>query len=297
MTNHIFYEPRSGFIAHTADSRALRNSPGLSAVVGVGKDEYQPAFMKLIDSVETWPLSEEPNQTAWNLANDTDLPFYQYLKTQPERLRQFNSAITGISVEQGESSAHNLVDMYPWSMFIPTDPGVAGTIVDVGGGNGHVSIAIASKHEQLNFIVQDYAVFTEAIAPPGQENRIRFMRHDFFDEQPTKDADAYILSLILHNWSDKYAVRILRQLIPALKPGAKILVCGRLLPKWGEVTNYEMKEILGLDVMMMILMNAKQRSAKDYTDLFIMADPRFGSFRTYEKEGTWWKIFEATWNA
>jgi hypothetical protein len=49
------------------------------------------------------------------------------------------------------------------------------------------------------------------------------MAHDFFTPQ-TVVADVYLLRWILHNWSDKYCMRILRALIPALKPGARVVV-------------------------------------------------------------------------
>ncbi|KAF3767133.1 hypothetical protein M406DRAFT_255018, partial [Cryphonectria parasitica EP155] len=37
-------------------------------------------------------------------------------------------------------------------------------------------------------------------------------------------ADVYFFCAIFHNWSDTYTVRILRNLIPVLKPGVKIVL-------------------------------------------------------------------------
>ena len=36
---------------------------------------------------------------------------------------------------------------------------------------------------------------------------------------------------ILHNWSDKYSIQILRHLTPALKRGARVLVHELVLPE------------------------------------------------------------------
>lgn len=36
---------------------------------------------------------------------------------------------------------------------------------------------------------------------------------------------------ILHNWPDAFAVRILRALIPGLKPGAKVLIVDEIVSK------------------------------------------------------------------
>ena len=60
---------------------------------------------------------------------------------------------------------------------------------------------------------------------------------DFF--QPQKEsADIFFLRWIFHNWSNKYSLQILRNLIPAMKPGTKIIINDFLLPEpntlpWG----------------------------------------------------------------
>jgi len=36
--------------------------------------------------------------------------------------------------------------------------------------------------------------------------------HNFFDPQPVKEAGVYLLQHILHDWSDPYAIKILRNL-------------------------------------------------------------------------------------
>jgi len=60
--------------------------------------------------------------------------------------------------------------------------------------------------------------------------RIDFMAHDFFTEQPVT-SDVYLLRYILHNWLDEYAVKILQQPVPVLKPGARVLINNHLLPE------------------------------------------------------------------
>jgi hypothetical protein len=160
--------------------------------------------------------------------------------------------------------------------------------VDVGGGKGHTSITLADANPRLKFIVQDLYVDSSLITP-GLEARVSFMVHDFFQPQPIESADIYMFSLIMHNWSDVSVTKILRQTIPALKPGARILVLGRLLPEWGELKNFEMKEMLAVDVMMMTLMNAKQRSVQCFVSLFAAADPRLKFNRIYRGVGTWWE--------
>ena len=59
------------------------------------------------------------------------------------------------------------------------------------------------------------------------------MSHDFFTIQPVKDADVYLFRWIFHNWSDGYCIKILRNLVPALKNGAMIVINDNVLPEPG----------------------------------------------------------------
>lgn len=53
---------------------------------------------------------------------------------------------------------------------------------------------------------------------------------DFFKPQ-TESADIFFLRWIFHNWSNKYSVNIIRNLIPVMKPGTKIVVNDFMLPE------------------------------------------------------------------
>lgn len=63
------------------------------------------------------------------------------------------------------------------------------------------------------------------------------MEHDFFKPQPVKDADAYFFRLVFHDWPDQECTEILRNLVPALKNGASILICDSVLPEPNTVPN------------------------------------------------------------
>jgi predicted O-methyltransferase YrrM len=138
-------------------------------------------------------------------------------------------------------SLQYLVDTFPW----PDEEVEVGegkfTVVDVGGGLGHVSRALAT-HSPRNaqFIVQDtenVVVQGEAALSPDDDlnGRVRFQSHDFLEKQPVHGASVYLLRLILHDWSDKYASMILKALVPALRPGAKVVINDRVVPGHREV--------------------------------------------------------------
>ena len=117
-----------------------------------------------------------------------------------------------------------------------------GVFVDVGGSHGEVSIAIARRYPQLSCIVQDMPATAElgrAQLDEDLKDRVSFMAHDFWKEQPVRDADIYYFRWIFHDWSDKYSVKILRALIPALKKGAKIIINDVAIPPPGLISLYK----------------------------------------------------------
>lgn len=118
----------------------------------------------------------------------------------------------------------------------------------IGGSHGFVCVALAKKFPQLSFVVQDMPK-TVADGPskiPAEfKNKIEFQAHDFYTEQPIKDAAVYFFRWICHNQSDKYGTKMLQALVPAMKKGARIVINDNCLPKpntadpWDEkITRY-----------------------------------------------------------
>ena len=146
---------------------------------------------------------------------------FEHLSKYPERARRFGGAMQAFA-KIGGWNLEYLVRGYNWSSV--DQPGA--TIVDVGGGHGAVATAIAKATEHLHLIVQDLAGTVEEgrrILPSELKDRISFMAHDFFTEQPVKGAKVYFFRWILHDWPDIEAVRILQSLVPALRDWNKIV--------------------------------------------------------------------------
>jgi hypothetical protein len=129
-----------------------------------------------------------------------------------------------------EYALHHLTSGYPWAE-VP-----AGTVVDLGGSHGDAAFALARKHTHLKVIVQDLPQVV-ANSFPEEGLDVSFMAHDFFKEQPVKGAEVYLYRWTLHNWPDKYCVKILKALVPALKKGARILIMDMVMPPPGVLPN------------------------------------------------------------
>lgn len=163
---------------------------------------------------------------------------------------------------------------------------VAGrTVVDVGGGSGHVeAILLPNIPPDINFVIQDLpgneGPAKTLIGQQLAHSRITFQPHDFFTPQPA-DFDfgqpaVYMLSRVLLDWQDEECVRILRNLLPAMENyGTKLWVCEGIVPDdIGQIPNYMEMQIRGLDLLMFNLFGASQRTAEQWKSLFAKADER-----------------------
>ncbi|OTA99906.1 hypothetical protein M426DRAFT_15962 [Hypoxylon sp. CI-4A] len=272
IVNNIFVESRPGIIRHNAVSRLLAEDQVVHDWVGANSNEMWPAAAHTSDAVERFPGSQEPNETGFALANQTTKSMYEFLSDHPERARRFGNSMRFFTEGPGFELSH-IRDNFPWG-----DLG-AGTIVDVGGSQGFVCIEIAEKFPSLSFVVQDLEPVIAASkdsVPSDLANRVSFMKYDFLSgDQPCKDADVYIFRWIFHNWSDKYCIKILHNLIPALKPGARIVVNDSVLPEPGVLPHRQESRIRSMDLCMTQIQNSHDRELTDWMDLFKAADPRF----------------------
>jgi hypothetical protein len=111
-------------------------------------------------------------------------------------------------------------------------------VVELGGSKGGVCIDLARRCPKIRCISQDLPDVVSGVEVPGDvRGRVEVVAHDFFTEQTVKGADAYLFRWIFHDWSDRYAVRILRNLIPALKLGARVVIGEVCLPEPGDVSS------------------------------------------------------------
>jgi 6-hydroxytryprostatin B O-methyltransferase len=217
MTCHIFHEPQEGAVAHTPDSKLLLDEH-IEAMVGYWTDESFRAAAFFSSAAEKWPESQERNDTALNMAFDTRLPKFDFFDAEPWRARRFRKAMAGMTRGDRFRLEH-LVNGFSWASL----PDGA-TVVDVGGGGGHCSIAIAAANPGLRFIVQDLkSAFDTTAVPASLKSRIQFMEHDFFTPQPSL-GQVYFLRWILHDYPDKFACRILQAQLSAMRPGTKLIV-------------------------------------------------------------------------
>ncbi len=146
-------------------------------------------------------------------------PFTE-LYSDPARLREFLSAMTGISTV----TARIVARQFPWSEYR--------TFCDIGAAQGAMPVQLAFAHPHLSGHGYDLAVvkpvFEEYVASFGLQDRVHFIAGDFFRD-PLPRADVLVMGHILHDWSLDEKRMLLRKAYEALPPRGALVVVEALI--------------------------------------------------------------------
>jgi hypothetical protein len=243
----VFTEARPGTFALTPLAALLRTGTpdSMRALTIMYAEEQYRAWGDVLHSVQT-------GKTAFEKQFGTS--YFAYLAQHPAADRVFNEAMTGYTTQLVGA----VVDAYDFSPFK--------AVVDVGGGYGTLLAAILHRHPVTRGILFDQphvvAAAGEQLAVAGVAERCTTVGGDFFVEVPAS-GDAYVLAQILHDWDDERSVAILRQCRRAIPVHGKLLVVELVLPPGEE-------PFFGkwLDLHMLVMLGARERTATEYDALF-----------------------------
>ncbi|GAB7347679.1 hypothetical protein MBLNU459_g5246t1 [Dothideomycetes sp. NU459] len=294
MTNHWFCEPEPGRVAHSAMSSLIVTDDRIYGQIGYQTEVVFPSAAKVVEATERFGSSESHSNAAFNVAWDTEMQSMKWAMEDPVKAGWF----AGLMKTYQQSSPFRMdhvVNGYDWKglgagllvdvsatfPFRPDSHEKALNILieacyQVGGNTGGVSIAIAQVAPDLKFIVQDQAgpvAKGEADLPASLKDRVSFHAHDFFTPNPVKEADAFLLRFILHDWPDEDALTILRGISSVMKPKTKLIIADSVVPPPGKLSYLQEKHLRTIDLTMLTMMNAMEREIADWEALISKADP------------------------
>jgi predicted O-methyltransferase YrrM len=95
----------------------------------------------------------------------------------------------------------------------------------------------------------------------GVTDRVERVGGDFFESVPS-GGDAYLLSIILHDWDDDHAVRILESIRKAIPKDGVLLILENVIPDTDEPHLGKM-----IDMIMMTILSGTERTRNEYEAL------------------------------
>ncbi|KAI2633031.1 putative O-methyltransferase [Hypomontagnella submonticulosa] len=276
--NGVFQEETPNIIRHSATSAALVHNQHLANIVPFGAECLGSILMKIPDYVML--KRDDPAHAvhaAFNIAYRTDESLFEHFHKHEDLNRKYHEYLLG-RVNMPLWSVDRLRAAWPWASKRNV------TLVDVGGSSGHTVQALAPLMPDATFIVQDSNLSAlemgrRAVANDASlQSRVSFTEYDFFKPQPVQ-ADIYIYRHILHDWSDEDSVKILSSLLPALKPGARVLISEGIIPDppAKRANTLASKMLRTEDMFMLGAHDSRERTVADFESLFEKVSP--GNFQ------------------
>ncbi|KAL8951978.1 MAG: hypothetical protein Q9222_002070 [Ikaeria aurantiellina] len=273
MTSNFLREPVSGRVAHSSTSAAFVRNTSLNDWALFMTSVSAIMASQTVEATQQYGATESKTQTTYNVWKNTDKPFFDHIKQDKELTRQFASYMKNVTSGKGTSIQH-LISGYDWASLGNV------TVVDLGGSNGHASIALAEAYPDLKFIVQDLPDTIESsrpdmtALPSSISDRISFQHHNFFTPEPLKDVEVFLLRMIIHDWPAAEAVEIIRNLVNSMKPGGKLIIMDTVLPQPGSVPVPTEAALRVRDLSMMQVHNSKERELDEWVTLLKRGDER-----------------------
>lgn len=245
----VFAEDNQGCFHLTALAELLqRDVPGSlhARAMFAGASWRWQAWGHLWQSIQT---GEAAFQDAHGMG------MFAYLAQHPEAQAVFSAAMAG-----GER--HQLV-------VAAYDFSTISTLVDVGGGTGRLLSTILQAYPHLQGVLYDAPQVTARahalLQAAGVADRCTVVGGDFFAEVPS-GGDAYLLSLIIHDWDDSLALKLLENCHRAMPAHGKLLVVEQLMPAGNEPSVSKLR-----DITMLVDVGGRERTETEFRTLFAAA--------------------------
>lgn len=248
----VFSEAEDGRFGPTPLSQTLRSD----------KPDSLRGYLMLVNSEWFWrawaqlPHTVKSGQPGFEQAHGHS--FFEHLSSHPEAGETFNKAMTSFSAISGSEVA---VERYDFS--------TVKTVVDVAGGEGSFLVQLLNAHSHLRGTLFELPPVIEVakatLAQGGVTGRCELLGGSFFESVPAGH-DVYMMKMIIHDWADDQAVRILQSCRQAMRGDSRLLLIEQLIPEQ-KLQGFQMF----IDLTMMAMFGSKERTAKEFQALFAQA--------------------------
>jgi hypothetical protein len=188
------------------------------------------------------------------------MPIFDYLAKHPEEASMFSETMVGIHGDE------------PAKVAAAYDFSGLKTVVDVGGATGNLLAAILARHPgprgvlyDLPHVVRDAPALLKS---RGVSDRVTIEPGSFFERVPA-GGDAYVLSHIIHDWTEEQCLSILANCRRAMGPTTRLLIVEMVLPPGNTPHPGKL-----LDLMMLVGPGGRERTEQEYGALLSKAGLR-----------------------
>ena len=256
----IFWETENRCFELTPMAELLKKGAMRSFALMFNSDWSDKAWGYFLDCIKT-------GDTAFEKAHG--MPVSNWLKKNSYASEVFNEA----NAIKAASSHREIIEVYDFS-------GIS-TLTDVGGGLGVLMAEILKANSFLKGVVAELpSVIQETrkmIQKLDIEERCKVAECDFFENIPS-GSDAYLMSNILHDWTDEQCKIILKNCHKAMNKESKLLIVEMVILPGNDPSIAKL-----LDLEMFVTTGGRERTESEFKSLFKSAG--FKLSRTISTKG------------
>ncbi|NP_001267964.1 O-methyltransferase [Vitis vinifera] len=248
------HEEEEGYILTPSSRLLLKDNP---------TSNLSPFVLTVLHPVLVTPwhffgdwLRGDDDLTAFETAHGVS--FWDHGSHNPEIFNLFN---------EGLASDSQMMSVVNFRELKPVFEGLS-SLVDLGGGTGLLARIISEVFPQLKCTVFD---LPHVVANLPESRNLEYVGGDMFQSVPS--ADAILLKCVLHDWSDEDCLKILkkcREAIPREEERGKIIIIDIVINEKKDEDDIAETKLL-MDMMMMTLVNGRERNEKEWEKLFLEA--------------------------
>lgn len=131
LTSNFLSQPNLESVAHNCVSRLFVTDPGFVGFLDFMTQYSMPAAAAFAEATDKWGSTVEKDQTAFNIAAQTNVPLFEYFARSADLSNRFASYMTSVQASSGTSLEH-LLTGYDWERL---DEGAV--VVDVSVTTTH----------------------------------------------------------------------------------------------------------------------------------------------------------------
>jgi len=249
----VFTEEATGKFGPTQLSDVLTSDSPVSVkklVEAMGGPWYR-VWAELLEAVKT---GEPQARKVFGL------DWWDYLNANPKELEDFGEAMKSNSLNSLRGVLENC------------DFKGVGKVVDIGGGFGHLAVALLEKYPALQAAVMDVPALISVAKERFQvkdcavADRLEYVGGDMFDSVPP--ANVYIMKHIIHDWEDEKCIQLLKNCHRSIEGNGRVICVDSVLPPMGNVDGTPAKL---LDINMLVFLTGRERTEDQWRHLYGMA--------------------------
>jgi predicted transcriptional regulator len=205
---------------------------------------------------------------------------FEYRDKNPSYEEVFNQAMSSYSSAQ-TNWVLDALDKYDFSNIHH--------ICDIGGGTGHLlgNLLVKYPHVKGTVLELESVINKEEsllASKLGVSERCSYVSGNMFDNSSNSQlpsADAYIMKMILHDWSDEECVRILSNVYRSSPKHARLFIAEHLVPS-PEIPHFSKL----FDIHMMCAASGKERTVDEYSALLAQSGWKYvQTLHSYKQSG------------